>query len=110
MAYQVAGRYQRYQRYQRRTEVAAYAIPLRRGRPQTAAAGRRVAKRPSWAVSTLLIWSATYLARQPGLDGRGPFSPVGDFALEGIALSLCWLAALVAICLAALSGAVAFKD
>ncbi len=62
-----------------------------------------------WAVSlAVVIWSVSYLIRQPGVATSTlamPFSPVGDFALEGMLLALCWLGVLVAACLAVLSGA-----
>jgi hypothetical protein len=54
----------------------------------------------------IVIWSVSYLVRQPGVATNAmPFSPVGDFALEGMLLALGWLAVLAAACIAVLTGA-----
>ena len=59
-------------------------------------------------VAFVLLWSLTYLVRQPGgADiGAPPFSLLGNFALEGVALSLAWLSLLVSGCVALLRGAI----
>ena len=52
------------------------------------------------------------LVRQPGVADvtAQPFSLLGNFALEGIALSLAWLSLLVSGCVALLRGAVVFTS
>ena len=66
----------------------------------------------AWAWSaaiSVLVWSVSYLVRQPGVVTSTlaqPFSPVGDFALEGMLLALVWLGLLAAACVAILTGAV----
>jgi hypothetical protein len=59
-------------------------------------------------VAFVLLWSLTYLVRQPGAAdvAAQPFSLLGNFALEGIALSLAWLGLLVSACVALLRGAI----
>jgi hypothetical protein len=57
---------------------------------------RRLAAGPAAAGGTLILWSLTYLARQALPAGVAVASPLGDFALEGVALALAWLAALLA--------------
>jgi hypothetical protein len=54
-----------------------------------------------WAVAaggTLVLWSLTYLARQAPPAGGVVASPLGDFALEGVALALAWLGAVLTAC------------
>ncbi len=61
----------------------------------------------------VVVWSVSYLVRQPGAAGTTlapPFSPVGDFALEGMLLALAWLGLLLAACLALLSGAAHVRE
>jgi hypothetical protein len=59
-------------------------------------------------VAFVLLWSLTYLVRQSGAADVAvqPFSLLGSFALEGIALSLAWLGLLVSACVALLRGAI----
>jgi hypothetical protein len=67
-----------------------------------------------WAVAlAVVIWSVSYLVRQPGVATTvltQPFSPVGDFALEGMLLALAWLGLIATACLALLSGAARFEE
>jgi hypothetical protein len=56
----------------------------------------RLAAGPAAAGGALLLWSLTYLARQARPAGVAVASPLGDVALEGVALALAWLAALLA--------------
>ncbi|HVG96762.1 MAG TPA: hypothetical protein VNK05_07680 [Chloroflexota bacterium] len=60
------------------------------------------------AIAFVVIWSLTYLLRQPGVSdvAAQPFSLIGDFALEGAFLALAWLALVVVACLAVLRGAI----
>ena len=64
----------------------------------------------AWFWSTALavvVWSVSYLIRQPGVATSTlalPFSPLGDFALEGMLLAIVWLGLLAAVCLAVLTG------
>src|SRR5688572_14918689 len=62
-----------------------------------------------WAGCTaIVIWSLSYLIRQPGVATSAlalSFSPVGDFALEGMLLALAWLGMLAGACIAILTGA-----
>ena len=65
------------------------------------------------AALAVVIWSVSYLIRQPGVVTTTlaqPFSPVGDFALEGMLLALAWLGVLVAACLAVLTGAARIEE
>ena len=62
------------------------------------------------ALLGLLTWSAAYLVRQPGPSMAAAPSLFGDFALEGMALALAWIAALVAACLAVLARAVELRE
>jgi hypothetical protein len=57
----------------------------------------------------LVVWSATYLARQSGAELATPFSPMGDFALEGMVLAITWLVSVVTACAAMLTGAVVVR-
>ena len=60
------------------------------------------------AALAVVVWSVSYLVRQPGVATSAlslPFSPVGDFALEGMLLALVWLGLLAGLCLAVLTGA-----
>ena len=67
-----------------------------------------------WAGCTaIIVWSVSYLIRQPGIATSAlaqPFSPVGDFALEGMLLALAWLGVLAAACLAVLTGAARIEE
>jgi hypothetical protein len=64
----------------------------------------------------VVIWSLSYLIRQPGVATSAlgasarPFSPVGDFALEGMLLALAWLAVLAVACIAVLTGAARIEE
>jgi hypothetical protein len=49
----------------------------------------------------LVLWSLTYLGRQTLPVSGGVPSPLGDFALEGAALALAWLGAVLAVCFGA---------
>ncbi len=60
-------------------------------------------------LGALLLWSASYLVRQAGLGAASPAATM-RVAVEGMALALVWLGALVSGCLAALSGAVTFRE
>ena len=67
-----------------------------------------------WAVAlAAVVWSVSYLIRQPGVATTAlaqPFSPVGDFALEGMLLALAWLGLIAAACIALLTGAARFEE
>lgn len=66
-----------------------------------------------FATVAIILWSVSYLARQPGVATSAlslPFSPLGDFALEGAMLALGWLAVLAAACLAVLTGAARIEE
>lgn len=67
-----------------------------------------------WAGAVaVVIWSVSYLVRQPGVATTvlaQPFSPVGDFALEGMLLALAWLGLILVACIALLSGAARFEE
>ena len=75
------------------------------GRVEPAASGTDARRWVVAAVVAVLLWSLSYLVRQPG-PAVEPFSLVGDFALEGALLALAWLAMVVAACLGVLSGVV----
>src|SRR4051812_38447028 len=87
-----------------RGAAAVRAVPLARWEAPSGAAALIVG-----AVGTLLVWSASYLVRQTGFAAAAPAAAM-QAALEGMALALVWLAALVGGCAALLCGAVAFKD
>ena len=73
-------------------------------------AGARARDAAHGSALALLAWSLTYLARQAGF-GSGPVLGLfGDFAIEGAALALAWLGALVAACLAVHAGAIVLHD
>jgi hypothetical protein len=62
-----------------------------------------------WAaalVGAVALWSLSYIARQPGVAATAAPSLVGDFAMEGMALSLAWLAVFGAGCWAVARGRV----
>jgi hypothetical protein len=61
------------------------------------------------AAALLVVWSLTYLGRQPAVEGAA-FSPFGNYALEGMLLAVTWLGALATLCLATLSGHVVFRE
>ena len=67
-----------------------------------------------WTVAlAVVIWSVSYLVRQPGVATTSmaqPFSPVGDFAFEGMLLALAWLGLILAACIALLTGAARFEE
>lgn len=67
-----------------------------------------------WSVAlAVVVWSVSYLIRQPGVATTAmtqPFSPVGDFALEGMLLALAWLGLIAAACIALLTGAARFEE
>jgi hypothetical protein len=67
-----------------------------------------------WSVTfAVIVWSVSYLLRQPGVAGSAldePFSFLGNFALEGMVLALAWLGVLVTACLAVLTGAARIED
>lgn len=77
---------------------------------RTRAAQESQAAAWAWSAAVaLVVWSVSYLVRQPGVVTSTlahPFSPVGDFALEGMLLALVWLALLAGLCLAILTGVV----
>ena len=80
------------------------------------AAERETSRAASWywrAAIAVVAWSISYLVRQPGSSASTlapTFSPVGDFALEGMLLALMWSALLVLACLAVLSGAAQIRE
>jgi hypothetical protein len=94
------------------------------GRPAGAAvseavmAGRAEAhsRAAAWfwgATLTVIVWSVSYLLRQPGVAANSmvePFSLLGSFAVEGMVLALVWLGLLATACLALLSGVARFED
>jgi hypothetical protein len=67
-----------------------------------------------WSVAlAVAVWSVSYLVRQPGVAATTlvpPFSPFGDFALEGMLLALAWLGVLLAACLVLLTGAARIQE
>ena len=67
-----------------------------------------------WAgCAAIVIWSLSYLIRQPGIATSAlvqPFSPVGDFALEGMLLALAWLGMLAGFCIAVLTGVARIEE
>ena len=89
--------------------IGVAARPTAREAARVAPAEQSSAAAWFWAVSlAVVVWSVSYLIRQPGVATSAlshPFSPVGDFALEGMLLALSWLGVLVAACLAVLTGA-----
>lgn len=56
-------------------------------------------------LATLVLWSVTYLYRQPAVGGLAP-----GLAVEGMLLALAWLSALAAGCFAILAGWVEFRE
>jgi hypothetical protein len=99
-------------RMERRFEYDGLAQSAREPRVACAPRGEAVSLSPqavaAIGVAFVLLWSLTYLVRQPGVAGVAaqPFSLLGNFALEGIALSLAWLGLLVSACVALLRGAI----
>src|SRR5688500_8315250 len=95
------------------TVTVAVAVGARAiDRPRTEAQSKAAAWFWSTAL-TIVLWSVSYLARQPGVATSAlslPFSPLGDFALEGALLALGWLALLAAACLAVLTGAARIEE
>lgn len=80
---------------------------------QSAAEGSQLAAWFWGACLAVIVWSLSYLLRQPGvaISPLGePFSPFGNFALEGMLLALGWLSILVAACLAVLTGVAQVRD
>ena len=76
--------------------------------PSTTAKARMV-RWPRRLALTLGVWSVSYLARQALTWGSAdmPFSPLGSFALEGIALAVVAIGAVIGwslVALAALRG------
>ena len=61
------------------------------------------------ALGVLLLWSVSYLARQAGIDTVSPAVTLRA-AVEGMALAVAWLAALVGACTAVLTGAVVLRQ
>jgi hypothetical protein len=67
--------------------------------PATSPIRVRITAWPAAAGGTLVLWSFTHLAR-PALSAGGTIaSPLGDVALEGVALALAWLGAVLTACL-----------
>jgi hypothetical protein len=65
------------------------------------------------AALSVAIWSVSYLLRQPGIATsvlNVPFSPLGNFALEGMLLALAWLVTFAAAALAVLTGVARIED
>jgi hypothetical protein len=65
------------------------------------------------AALAVVVWSASYLLRQPGVAAGAlvePFSFFGNFALEGMVLALAWLVLLASACLAVLTGVARIED
>jgi hypothetical protein len=89
--------------------VARAAAPVRQDSAASGAAVSGVAVRVATAAALLVVWSLTYLCRQPAVEGAA-FSPFGNFALEGMLLAATWLGALATLCLATLSGHVVFRE
>lgn len=86
----------------------AAAAPIEGDLPQTW--GATWFWRSTFAV---IVWSISYLVRQPGLAtavAAEPFSVFGNFALEGMLLALGWLGLFAAISLAVLTGAAIVVD
>ncbi|HEX2033548.1 MAG TPA: hypothetical protein VHS99_05130 [Chloroflexota bacterium] len=94
-----------------------YRMPARESRLQsTVAVGRPLGRTRSGAATWLAVsfallvcWSLSYVLRQAVPYPLEPGSIVGNFALEGILLSLTWLGGMITLCLAMLSGAVAVR-
>jgi hypothetical protein len=80
------------------------AAPVRQDSSASGAAVKVAA-----AAALLVVWSLTYLGRQPAVEGAA-FSPFGNYALEGMLLAVTWLGALATLCLATLSGHVVFRE
>ena len=85
------------------------AVRAHAGERETSRAATRY-----WSAAVAVVaWSVSYLVRQPGVSARTlapTFSPVGDFALEGMLLALAWLALLLVACLALISGAAQIRE
>ena len=83
---------------------------------EVAARGAEQSQTAAWfwaGCTALVIWSLSYLIRQPGIATSAlvhPFSPVGDFALEGMLLALAWLGMLAAACIAVLTGVARIEE
>ncbi len=82
----------------------AAVLPVRARAPRTAAKGS-VTGWPRVLGLTLGVWSLSYLARQALTWGSAdmPFSPLGSFALEGIALAVVAIGAVLGWSLVALA-------
>lgn len=83
---------------------AVQTAPVARAAVARVAAPQRAVVLVATALGTLLLWSVSYLLRQaaPAVDSAAAMR----FAVEGMALALVWLAALVGGSLAVLCGAV----
>jgi hypothetical protein len=80
--------------------AATVRSPFDWGRRPAAPAAVRV-RVTAWSLaagSLLILWSLAYLARQQLPLGVAVASPLGDFALEGVALALAWLGAMITAC------------
>ncbi len=87
-------------------------VPAMLAQERPAMADTRAGEWAGWivaGVALLLCWSVSYLLRQPGLDPATPFSPLGSFALEGVLLSLVWIAAIAALALALAAGRIVVR-
>jgi hypothetical protein len=74
--------------------------------PRTA---NRAAVLLSSAAGVVLLWTLSYLLRQPGgsvMDAPGEYA---RYAVEGMALASVWLAAIAGGCIAALTGLVSVR-
>jgi hypothetical protein len=92
-----------------RTAGAAVAAMERPVRAVCAEAPSRAAVLVLAAAGLLLLWSASYLVRQGTMEGLEPAVAMRD-AVEGMALALTWLGALIGGCVAVLCGIVTFKE
>ncbi len=80
------------------------------------ARARAASQAAAWYWGTALaviVWSVSYLLRQPGVavaSTAEPFSFVGDFAIEGMVLALAWLGVLATACIVVLAGVAQIED
>ncbi|HEV2126225.1 MAG TPA: hypothetical protein VGW38_26010 [Chloroflexota bacterium] len=100
-----------------RSVPMASAVPVGQVRVQDVALRQEPAEQSrlaSWfgtATLGVVIWSVSYLLRQPGVAAMdAPFSFLGNFALEGMVLALGWLGLMLAGCLAIVSGVAMVHD
>jgi hypothetical protein len=89
--------------------VAMAAVVETQARVAGAEAPSRAAVLVAAAAGLLLLWSASYLVRQGSMGGVEPAEAMRG-AIEGMALALAWLGALIGGCVAVLSGIVTIRE